>query len=81
MIPVVTEESSARVQRPAAGPLLLIVHDFHDEFTADDVRQLRVGYDLVDAGRLESVYGALPVCTLLTYHDRTLDYFIVRGRR
>ena len=68
-------------RRKSAGPLLLIVDDYHDAFTKNCLNELRRRYDVVDLGRLESVYGPLPVCTLLTYHNRSLDFFLVRAPR
>jgi len=66
-------------RRKNAGPLLLIVDDYHDAFTRNCLNELHRRYDVVDLGRLESVYGPLPVCTLLTYHNRSLEFFLVRA--
>jgi hypothetical protein len=66
-------------RRKSAGPLLLIVDDYHDAFTKNCLSELHRRYDVVDLGRLESVYGPLPVCTLLTYHNRSLEFFLVRA--
>jgi 4-amino-4-deoxy-L-arabinose transferase-like glycosyltransferase len=68
-------------RRKNVGPLLLIVDDYHDAYTKNYLSEMYRRYNLVALGRLESVYGPLPVCTLLTYHNRSLEYLLVLGRR
>lgn len=62
------------------GPLLVVVHDYHDAFTRDHLRLLAERCAVRELGVLPSLYGDLPVCTLLTYHNRTLRYLEVRRR-
>ena len=61
------------------GPVLLRVTDYNDEWTAFNLRGLAARFETKAVADYPGTFGAMPVCTLLTYHSSRERYFRVIG--
>lgn len=63
-----------------AGPLLVRVLDFNDEWTAAQLPRLNEKYSARKLGEWPTPFANFPVCTLLTYHRPHAHYYAVSRR-
>ena len=67
--------------RAGKGPVLLRVADYHDEWTAYNLGQMKVRFEVQDVVDVRGTFPGVPTCTLLTYHSPRHRYFLVTGVR
>ena len=74
-------EEMARRFDLVATPLVLRVHDYHDEWTRLQLAQLGREFEVELLGVNSSIFGDVPACTLHTYGSWTDRYYLVKARR
>ena len=75
-----TQEMARRFDL-VATPLVLRVHDYHDEWTRRQLAQLGREFEVEILGVNASIFRDVPACTLHTYGSWTDQYFLVKARR
>ena len=74
-------EEMARRFDLVATPLVLRVHDYHDEWTRRQLAQLGREFEVELLGVNPSIFGDVPACTLHTYGSWTDRYYLLKARR
>ncbi len=70
-------EQTSRAIQSVESPVLVMVIDFNDAYTAHFVQRLTERFGVMGTAHFAGLYPDLPVCTLQTYHACPIRYFLV----